>query len=128
MYWYTKKRSFINYDSCYRIKKKNSQKVVMFNLFHVQVYLGKKLCKYILVKVDKISVLFLRSGKGKVLGHLLQVCSSTSEKKNYGLQIQVFSVELDCNRCSGRISFKNFYSLTVWPIEPTYIMSIIADA
>lgn len=74
--------------------KKNSQKVVMFNLFHVQVYSGKKLCEYILVKVDKISVLFLRSGKGKVLGHLLQVCSSTSEKKNYGLQIQVFSVEL----------------------------------
>lgn len=61
--------------------KKNSQKVVMFNLFHVQVYSGKKLCEYILVKVDKISVLFLRSGKGKVLGHLLLVCSSKSEKK-----------------------------------------------
>lgn len=128
MYWYTKKRSFINYDSCYRIKKKNSQKVVMFNLFHVQVYSGKKLCKYILVKVDKISVLFLRSGKGKVLGHLLQVCSSKSEKKLWSSDSSFLCWATDCNRCSGRISFKNFYSLTVWPIEPTYIMSIIADA
>lgn len=73
--------------------KKNSQKVVMFNLFHVQVYSGKKLCEYILVKVDKISVLFSEVGKGK---SWVTCCWSVapSLKKNYGLQIQVFSVEL----------------------------------